>query len=159
MTAPSVLRILSSEHRIVVTCRAKDRVVGRARGMHVMYPLDREEGRWRYMGPACHYPVAAVWTDNNPEKVLRSLELHAIVYPSSRGFGKGYHRIGECRRTPDEPGQTIPNTTHRPVLLRHLHAETIHRAMGKSRLDLPPLDRGTLTHGGIRKRYRRCGVH
>jgi len=44
------------------------------------------------MGPACHYPVAAVWTDNNPEKVLRSLELHAIVYPGLQVFGKGHRR-------------------------------------------------------------------
>jgi len=36
--------------------------------------------------------VAAVRADHDPDKLFRCLELHAIVYPSRQGFGKGHRR-------------------------------------------------------------------
>ncbi len=44
------------------------------------------------MWARCQHPVAAVRTDDDPKKVFRGLELHAIVYLSPHGFGKGYYR-------------------------------------------------------------------
>ena len=76
----------------MLTRRAKDRMVGRVWRVDVMYPLDGEEGRRGYMRPGGDYFVAAVRADDNPEKLFRRLELHAIVYPSPLGFGKGCHR-------------------------------------------------------------------
>jgi hypothetical protein len=92
MTNVSVLAILRPKHRVMVTRCAEYSMIGRLRRIDVMYSLFRDEEGRRYVWTGCQYLLATVRADNHSEKPFGSQELHAIVYPSPRGFGKGYHR-------------------------------------------------------------------